>query len=464
MNLFGFELSVRRRKASVSPLGVADIPSLGGRGWSPLIREPYAGAWQRNQPIMVADVFQHATAWSCITLIAGDIAKLRLKLIAEDNDGIWNEVDNPAYSPVLRRPNHYQNRIQFFQSWMISKLTRGNTYVLKERDARGVVVALYVLEPSRVQVLVSPDGQVYYQCAMDPLVGIDTVVVPATEMIHDVYLAPYHPLCGVPPILACGMAIGHSQQILQNATTFFQNGSQPGGVLTAPGQISDANAKRVQEWWEKNFAGGDNVGKVAVLSDGLKYERMGLSAVEADVIKQLEWDDQRVCSTYHVPAYMVGVGAPQLNSNVEALQLQYYQQCLQNPLESIELLIDEGLSLNAQTTVEFDVECGLLRMDSATKMKVATDGVRGGIYSPNEGRAMHNLKPMTGGDTIYLQEQDHSLQALFNRDSGPDPFGKATKPSPVPAPVSAAAPEPAKVFPDLLLKAFSDSLDLAEAA
>ena len=39
----------------------------------------------------------------------------------------------------------------------------GNTYVLKQRDERGVVVALYVLDPTKVTLLVAPDGAVYYQ-------------------------------------------------------------------------------------------------------------------------------------------------------------------------------------------------------------------------------------------------------------------------------------------------------------
>ena len=60
-------------------------------------------------------------------------------MMSEDSDGIETEVDNAAYSPVLRRPNHYQNRIQFYTYWMLSKLCRGNAYALKERDNRGVV-------------------------------------------------------------------------------------------------------------------------------------------------------------------------------------------------------------------------------------------------------------------------------------------------------------------------------------
>ena len=41
----------------------------------------------------------------------------------------------------MTKPNRYQTRIQFFETWLISKLRTGNAYVLKERDQRNVVVS-----------------------------------------------------------------------------------------------------------------------------------------------------------------------------------------------------------------------------------------------------------------------------------------------------------------------------------
>ena len=63
--------------------------------------------------------------------------------------------------------------------------------------------------------------------------------------------------------------------------------------------------------------------------------------------------------------------------------------------------------------------------------KAISEGIRGGFLAPNEGRRKVNLKPLTGGDTVYLQEQDHSLEALAKRDARDDPFGTG-KPAPEP--------------------------------
>ena len=80
--------------------------------------------------------------YACVTLIATDIGKLRLRLVAQDDDGVWSETTNPAYSPVLRKPNRYQTIHKFVEQWITSKLKAGNAYVLKQRDERGVVSAL----------------------------------------------------------------------------------------------------------------------------------------------------------------------------------------------------------------------------------------------------------------------------------------------------------------------------------
>jgi HK97 family phage portal protein len=250
MNIFG--LTIARRKDA--PAGLRSINDR--RAWWPIIREANTGDWQRNLEARVEDAFQHAIAWACMTLIAGDIGKLRIRLVQSDANGVTTEISNPAYSPFLRKPNRYQNRIQFFEYWILSKLSRGNTYVLKARDSRGVVIAGYILDPSRVRVLVAVDGSVFYQLDADNLSGLPTsVVVPAREIFHDTMYTLYHPLVGVSPIYACGASVLQGLKIVANSSELFENGSQLSGVLTAPGLISQDNADRIREHWEQNFAG-----------------------------------------------------------------------------------------------------------------------------------------------------------------------------------------------------------------
>jgi HK97 family phage portal protein len=302
-------------------------------------------------------------------------------------------------------------------------LTRGNVYILKARDARGVVAQLFILDPSRVQPMVADDGSVFYALQADNLSSLmGPVMVPAREIIHDRFNTLFHPLVGTSPIFASGLAATQGLNIQSNSTRFFGNKSMPGGVLTAPGAISDETAARLKVAWDTNYA-GENFGKVAVLGDGLKFEPIMMTSTEAQLIEQLQWNAQVVCSAFHVPPYKIGVGDMPTYNNVQALNVEYYSQCLQSLIEAAELCMDEGLEMAQGVGTEFDLE-GLLRMDAPTLYKTIADGVKGGFLAPNEGRRKIDLAPTAGGDTPYLQEQNYSLAALAKRDAQADPFNK----------------------------------------
>lgn len=386
-------------------------------GWWPIIREPFTGAWQRNVEVSYNSVLSHHADFACRTLIASDIAKLRIKLVQRDDKGVWSEVTNSAYSPVLRKPNHFQTRIQFIEAWVLSKLQRGNTYVLKGRDNRNVVTSLYVLDPNLVKPLIADSGDVYYELRTDKLSRVfeESVIVPASEIIHDRFNCFFHPLVGLSPIFAGGLAATQGIAIQEDSTTFFRNGAQPGGILTAPEHIPQEVADRIREYWNDNFA-GKNAGKVAVLGDGLNYTSIKMKAVDSQVIEQLKWTAEVICSAYHVPPYKIGVGDLPSYDNIQALNVEYYSQCLQALIESIELCMDEGLGIGEEKGigVEFDLD-GLLRMDSVSQMQFL-DRAKGKM-TVNEMRRRLDLPPVDGGDTVYLQEQDHSLEWLARRDA-----------------------------------------------
>ncbi len=447
---------ISRVKTASAALGDAITHLPGPSAWWPIIRESFAGAWQRGITVPVEDALAHPTYWACVTLIAGDVAKIRPMLV-EHKDGIDIEVERQSpYAAVLERPNHYQNRIQFFTYWMLSKLMRGNTYALKQRDNRGIVTALYLLDPLRVRPLVSPLGDVYYACQQDLLADISeaSLVVPAREIIHDIGFAPYHPLCGLSPVYACGHAAIQALTINRNATRLFNDGFQLGGILSAPGQISSTTAERLERFWQENYAGGANAGKIAVVGDGMKFDKPTvMSAVDAQVIEQLKWDDEKICAVHHVPPYKVAVGPLPSYNNVEALGQDYYGQCLQLYFESIELCLTEGLDQRAAGyETEFDIE-ELNRMDSVQRMEVATKGVIGGVFSPNEARAGFNMPPVSGGDKVFLQKQNWPLEML-GADNVPPP-------APAPPALPATMPEAKAIDGAELLAAVMKGLQAA---
>lgn len=414
MRLFGFEITRTEEKA------FSGLTNNRG-GWLPIIRESFAGAWQQNVEIDRDTALTHFAVFACMTLLAGDISKLRVKLMRQSGE-IKREVESAAFSPVLRKPNGYQTRIQYWEHYILSKLANGNVYVLKRRDNRGVVTELYVLDPRRVMPLVAPSGEIFYRLDTDDISHIEEqVIVPASEIIHDRFNCIFHPLVGLSPLTAAGLAAMQGIAMQQTSTSMFQNGGRPGGILTAPGAIADETAQRLKAHWDNNYS-GDNVGKVAVLGDGLKFETMTMTATDSQLIEQMRWTAEIVCAAFHVPPWKIGIKeTPPYANGVQAGNVEYYSTAVQKLLEDAELALNEGLGLDRDWTVEFET-ADLLRMDSLSQIEVLEKAVGAGVMAPNEARARLNLGPVEGGDRPYLQQQNYSLEALAKRDSQEDPF------------------------------------------
>ena len=460
MRLFGFEFSFRK----AAPVGQVVSTSTSGAGWNrwfgPVL-ESFGGAWQRG--VVIDDqekLLAFSAVYACVTLIADDISKLRIKLM-EPVKSIWQETTSAAFSPVLRKPNGYQTRIQFLNAWVTSKLLYGNTFVLKERDdrggpGRGNVIGLHILNPRNVSVLVTTDGDVYYQLNRDDLSGLQTpITVPASEVIHDRAICFFHPLIGVGPIYACGVSATQGNRIQANSSKFFENMSRPSGMLTAPTTISDETAARLKAEFEANFSGA-NIGRLLVAGDALKYEPMTMPAEQAQLIEQLEWTVADVARVFHVPLHKIGSGQGDVKfTNMAQMNQDYYSQTLQVHIEAIELLLDEGLGLTGQGSQNFGVELdleGLLRMDPLTRSERNERSVKAGIWAPNEARATDSLLPVTGGDEPYMQQQQFPLSVLVKQ---PPP---GSTPPPAPAAPALPPPEPKTADAGIEAKALADAL------
>lgn len=383
-------------------------------GWR-LISEPFSGAWQRNMEEKRGALFLYPTLYACINRIAADIGKLRFVLRRSTGDIsqiLVNFADGYAEN-VLRRPNNYQTEGQFREQWIISKLLHGNAYILCARDSFGRVAQMHVLAPRRVLPMVTDSGEVMYKLRLDELARTPDITVPASEIIHDRMNALWHPLIGIPPLAAANFPALKNLKILRNATNFFGNNQQPGGLLTAPAGMSQADFERVKEYWESNYS-GDNTGKVAVIGADMKFTTFAMKSIDSQMIEQTRYSDEQICQPFGIPPFKVGIGSVPAGLGVDGLNQLYYADALQAHIEHMETLLTRALRLDSGVSVALDIDA-LIRMDESKRADVETKLVAGKIKTPDEGRARFNLPPTGGGATLWGQHQDYPLGILAGR-------------------------------------------------
>jgi HK97 family phage portal protein len=238
--------------------------------------------------------------------------------------------------------------------------------------------------------------------------------------------------------------------------SFFANAARPSGYFETPEEISQDQADAIKAAWDSNT--GTSSGKVAVLENGLKYTPLAMKSSDAQMLETLKWNQEDIARAFGVPAWLIGAGTEPTATNAELRMRGYYSQCLQVRIEAIELLLDEALGFLDKPAegIEFDLE-PLLRMDTKTRYEAHKVGIGSAFMTPNEARAKEGLRPKKGGDALYLQQQNYSLEALAKRDAKPDPFASA---APKPAP-GADKPDDE---PDAEQDATADDVDKALTA
>lgn len=420
--------------------------------WKPLVHEPFTGAWERNQELQIKDSLTSYAVFACISLISKDVGKLPIIARTEEN-GIKTNVKFKGLE-VINKPNKYQTRQQFLESWVTSKAASGNAYIYKIRDVYGAIEQLIVLDYNTTVVCIDPEGEIFYRIYEDPLnTNCEQILVPASEIIHDRHNTFYHPLIGLSPIVASGLMASTGDNIQKYSHKFFGNDARPSGILSTSDDIEDEEGDQIQSNWNKRYSNGGE-GGVALVSGGVTYQALSVPAADSQLIENLKLSGEIVCTTFNVPSFMVGIGSAPSGS-VEYLNSRYFSACLQSYIESIENLLNEHIETPSNVTLEFDPR-SLFRMDSNNQMSYLKEGTGSGIFSPNEARAVLGYAPVEGGESPVMQQQNYSLSALSKRDAKEDPFNTA---SAAPTVASNAPEEPSATnTTEEVLEAPSDKL------
>lgn len=389
---------------SLYPFGGNLIPPLSHTGYC---HEPFSGAWQANRECFgPGGIF--SAVYACIAIISGDVAKLQPRIRKRLPDGSKQDFDNHPAARVLFYPNSYQTRVDFWGQFMASCLFTGNTYVYLERDQRGVISGMHILDPRRVSVLIASDGSAFYRIGDQVLIdALGTDIMPARVIMHHRLLSLHHPLVGVTPLFAAGVSAATGQQIQANSQAFFANMSRPSGALMVPGKLDDATLARLKSEWDLNFRNGQ-MGRTAVLQGGMKWETLQINAVDAQLIEQLRWSVEDVARCFRVPSYMLADASKLSFKNAEQLARNYYSQTLQYHIESMEARIDKDFELAGDVYCEFDLEA-LLRMEFDARMTAYSTAINSGVLTINEVRRKEELPPMEGGSEPLVQMQYRPL-------------------------------------------------------
>jgi HK97 family phage portal protein len=391
--------------------------------------------WQQGYRQPISD--RNAAVEACVGAISQTIAMLPIDHWREDAKGGAVKVRNSAAHRVLRRPNSYQSKTDFFLNLIRAELFQGNGYALAQRNGRGEISALHPVQPPSLYPFISEeDGSIFYQFSQTPIgQSFDPVLADlfrAEDVFHVRMHTPAHPLVGESPIMAAALAVEAGNAIQAANTAFHKNMARPSGYLKVPGTLKADVAETLRGEWTAAYQ-GVSAGRVAVLQGGVEWQALSMNAVDAALIESYKMTIADIARVFRVPLAIIGDNTSTYN-NTEVLMKFWLNTGLGFMLEHIELALDNLFGLpNTEGNVEwiqFDTDY-LQRADFAARIEGLVRGIQGGLYAPNEARAREGLPQVAFGDEPRVQAQVVPLSFASQKPGESSP----TSPSaPVPKP------------------------------
>ena len=231
----------------------------------------------------------------------GDAEAVRPPRVAVGG-GYRREQQHPL-NKLFRRPNRWQTRFEFVSYMLTSLCLRGNAFVVVERDKDANPIELVPIAPDRCTMMLTDDGELWYRINSRRL-GYG-LVVPPDDMIHlkNIAMDGY---VGVSPIAIAQDVIGLALATQQHGGILFRQGGQVGGVVSHPGQLSKEAADRIANSWRETHAGVQNAHKVAILEEGMKFDKVAITNEEAQFLESRRFSVLEIGRLYGVPPHRLG--------------------------------------------------------------------------------------------------------------------------------------------------------------
>lgn len=354
----------------------------GGSGLVPLLRrDQFAATFEgmyRTQPVLYAAVNKRMNA----------IARMPLKTyVIGDNDS-RERVPNHPLARLLRRPAPRLTEWSLKAHLSRSLDVHGNALALKVREVGpgSPVVELYPVPWQNVIEVSDESGPIEYQIRS----GSMTYVVSPEEVLH-VKLPD-----GVSPLEALVRTLALEDAAATWQGEAFRNGATPRGAFVTEQRLTDAAMPRLREELTKLYAGPENGGKFAVLDNGMKFQTVSQSAVDAELMAQRKFSREEVCAALDLDPALFGFdGGATYASRVEA------RRSLYDSIASRLALIEE--TFNAQIVADVPAWDGifaefdsreLLRLDPEAQARADLIDQQSSTTSLNERRRARNLPPI----------------------------------------------------------------------
>jgi HK97 family phage portal protein len=348
--------------------------------------------------------------YASVLLISDTISTLPIDSYIRRNG---NRVTYRPKPEWVNQPDIELLRTEHYQQVLVSLLLDGNAFVRIFRDNRGDVVNLVCLDPFRVEVRRNTrTREIEYVIDQD-----ESSVVRFSDMLHITEIRRPQQLRGLSRVHELKDNLGLASALQSFAARYFGQGATVAGIIEVPGKLTPEQAMNLRDGFDTAHKGFTKAHKTGVLDAGAKYQKIGSTPDEAQMIEARKLAIEEIARMFRIPPHMLGVttmGAMSYAS-VEQNNINFVVHTLRPYITKLEDAYSKLLPNDA--FIKFNVD-GLLRGDYQTRISGYSTGLQAGFYSVNDIRRLEDLSPVTDGDQhrVPLANIDLSDTAIVAED------------------------------------------------
>lgn len=367
-----------------------------------------------------------AAVWACLRYLSQTVAVLPWHVMRKVAAGAEIQENNSVDWLIYKRPNPEWSSFQFRETLTHWALRWGNGYAEIERDAVGRPLAIWPIHPERVEVKRDPDSRSLYYEVSNGSSG--SVEIDAADMFHIRGFG--EGVVGVNVVHYASQSLGWAKAAQIFGAAFFGNGASPSVVVKNKKGLSPEGLALQKAEFDALFKGPYRSHKTAHIDNDADIEKIGLTAVETQLIEVHQHLVEEVCRWFGVPPHKIMHLLRATFSNIEHQAIEVVVDSISPWVKRFEDEADFKLfgqnRRNLYTKMNMNA---LLRGDMKARLEFYKGMVQIGAYSPNhvlEYEDENTIGP--DGDIHVMQEQMVPLEFIAKRT---DPASEKAAPTSV---------------------------------
>jgi len=325
--------------------------------------------------------------YACIRVLTEAIASLPLITYERLENGDRERARGFSLFPLLHDvPNPLMTSFELRELLVGHLCLRGNAYCFIERND-GEVMALWPLHPDKVTVELS-GRELIYKHQND---GTEKVY-PMGDILHIRGLSS-DGIIGYSPLTLLRDTFGYSKAVQEYSSSYFRNDASPGGILTTAATLSTQSQANLKKSWTEGHTGKGKHHRVAILDNDLKWQSIGVSPQDSQLIESQKFSVVEIARVFRVPLNLVMDYERSTYSNVTEQNRSFLTHTLQPWLTRIEQAMGKSLLTETEKEKYFieHLTQGFLRADTKTRFESYKVAIDAGFLTIDEVRQLENM-------------------------------------------------------------------------